>query len=136
MATMIRRTDRHEQLSFRAQVRRLATSRRHALKKCPSLLNLELGHYNLLVLAANLPVGGKVVATVGYLVHQENVLSQAIDNVKDLRDALALERRANDGEVSKSTRDFWQVLLTHAASLHGELGQLLEQARTEFGLEE
>jgi hypothetical protein len=74
------------------------------------------------------------VATVGYLVHQENVLSQAIDNVKDLRDALALERRANDGEVSKSTRDFWRVLLTHAASLHGELGQLLEQARTEFGL--
>jgi len=76
------------------------------------------------------------VATVGYLVHQENVLSQAIDNVKDLRDALALERRANDGEVSKSTRDCWRVLLTHAASLHGELGQLLEQARTEFGLEE
>lgn len=58
------------------------------------------------------------MATVGYLVHQENVLSQALDNVKDLRDALALERRANDGEVSKSTRDFWSVLLANAASLH------------------
>ena len=40
------------------------------------------------------------MATAGYLVHQENMLSQALDNVKDLRDALALERRANDGEVS------------------------------------
>jgi hypothetical protein len=75
------------------------------------------------------------VATAGYLVHQENVLSQAIDNVKDLRDALALERRANDGEVSKSTRDFWSVLLANAVHLHSELGKLLEQARTEFGLE-
>ncbi len=75
------------------------------------------------------------MATAGYLVHQENVLSQAIDNIKDLRDALALERRANDGEVSKSTRDFWSVLLANAVSLHSELGTLLEQARTEFGLE-
>ena len=75
------------------------------------------------------------MATPGYLVHQENVLSQVIDNVKDLRDALALERRANGGEVSKSTRDFWGVLLTNAVSLHSELGKLLEQARTEFHLE-
>ena len=75
------------------------------------------------------------MATAGYLVHQENVLSQAIDNVKDLRDALALERRANDGEVTKSTRDFWRAILANAVSLHGELGKLLEQARTEFGLE-
>jgi hypothetical protein len=75
------------------------------------------------------------VATPGYLVHQENVLSQAIDTVKDLRDALALERRAHDGEVSKSTRDFWSVLLANAVSLHSELGKLLEQAQTEFGLE-
>jgi len=75
------------------------------------------------------------VATAGYLVHQENVLSQAIDTVKDLGDALALERRANDGEVSKNTRDFWSVLLANATSLHSELGQLLEQARPEFGEE-
>ena len=75
------------------------------------------------------------MATAGYLVHQENVLSQAIDTVKDLRDALALERRANDGEVSKSTRDFWSVLLVHAVSLHSELSTLLEQAQTEFNLE-
>jgi len=75
------------------------------------------------------------VATAGYLVHQENMLSQALDNVKDLRDALALERRANDGEVSKSTRDFWSVLLANAVSLHSELSTLLEQARAEFGLE-
>ena len=52
------------------------------------------------------------MATAGYLVHQENMLSQVLDNIKDLRDALALERRANDGEVSKSTRDFWSVLRT------------------------
>ena len=76
------------------------------------------------------------MATAGYLVHQENVLSQVIDNVKDLRDALTLERRANDGEVSKSTRDFWSVLLANAVSLHSEMGKLLEQARTEFNLEE
>ena len=75
------------------------------------------------------------MATAGYLVHQENMLSQALDNVKDLRDVLALERRANDGEVSKSTRDFWSVLLANAVSLHSELGKLLEQAQTEFGLE-
>ena len=75
------------------------------------------------------------MATAGYLVHQENMLSQALDNVKDLRDALALERRANDGGVSKSTRDFWSVLLVNAVSLHSELGKLLEQARTEFNLE-
>jgi len=75
------------------------------------------------------------MATAGYLVHQENVLSQAIDNVKDLRDALALERRANAGEVTKGTRDIWRVLLANAVSLHSELGKLLEQARTEFGLE-
>jgi hypothetical protein len=60
------------------------------------------------------------------------VLRHALDNVKDLRDALALERGANDGEVSKRTRDFWSVLLANAASLHSELGKLLEQARTEF----
>ncbi len=54
------------------------------------------------------------MATAGYLVHQENVLSQAIDNVKDLRDALALERRANAGEVAKGTRDIWRVLLANA----------------------
>jgi hypothetical protein len=76
------------------------------------------------------------VATAGYLVHQENALGQAIDTVKDLQDALALERRANDGEVSKSTRDFWSVLLVNAVSLHSELGKLLEQGRTEFNLEE
>ena len=75
------------------------------------------------------------MATPGYLVHQENVLGQVIDNVKDLQDALALERRANDGEVSKSTRDFWRVLLANAVSLHSELGKLLEQTRTEFHLE-
>ena len=75
------------------------------------------------------------MATPGYLVHQENVLNQVIDAVKDLRDALALDRRANDGAVSKSTRDFWRVLLAHAVSLHSELGKLLEQARTEFDLE-
>ena len=75
------------------------------------------------------------MATAGYLVHQENMLSQALDNVKDLRDALALERRANDGEVSKNMRDFWSVLLANAVSLHSELGKLLEQAQTEFGLD-
>jgi hypothetical protein len=74
------------------------------------------------------------VATAGYLVHQENMLSQALDNVKDLRDALTLERRANDGEVSKSTRDFWRVLLGHAVNLHSELGKLIDAARTEFDL--
>ena len=76
------------------------------------------------------------MATAGYLVHQENMLSQVIDNVKDLRDALTLERRANNGEVSKSTRDFWSVLLANAVSLHSELGKLLEQAHPEFNVEE
>jgi hypothetical protein len=31
MATIIRRTDKHEQLSFRAQVRRLATSSQNSM---------------------------------------------------------------------------------------------------------
>ena len=46
MATIIRRTDKHEQLSFRAQIRRLATS---------SQSSMIIRTHNFL------PVGGKVV---------------------------------------------------------------------------
>jgi hypothetical protein len=58
MATIIRRAGKHEQLSFRAQVRRLAPSSESSMgiygnahiffeKIVPTTLNLELDHYRL-----------------------------------------------------------------------------------------
>ena len=72
------------------------------------------------------------MATTTYLMAREAAVVSAREAIKDLSEALRLERYCEDGSVYAEHRDVWETTLAHLVTLQLDLARLVAALRPEF----
>jgi len=71
------------------------------------------------------------VATSAYLMAREAAVVAARTAVRDLSEALALERYCEDGRVYPEHADLWGTTFAHLVALRRDLARLVTELRPE-----